>query len=138
MKTDVSTGGHHYLLDEPENEGGTDLGPSPVKAALGALASCTSMTVKLYLKHKEWEVGDIRTDVYYDIQLIKDKDKLTEEEQAFIVNSRLRKIRKVVRVSGDFDDNQLKRIRIIAGKCPVNLLMTGSCMITDEVELMDS
>jgi putative redox protein len=138
LKTDVESGGHQYILDEPESEGGTDMGPAPVKAALGALASCTSMTVKLYIQHKGWDVGDIRTDVYYDIKLIKDKDALSEEEQQFVVNSRLRKIHKIVRVAGDFDEAQLKRIRIISGKCPVNLLMIGSCMITDEVALMNS
>jgi putative redox protein len=136
MKTDIQAGDHTLIGDEPESEGGTNQGPAPVKMALGALASCTSMTVKLYIQHKGWEVGDIETDVYYDISLIKDKDKLSEEERKYVVNSRLRKIRKVVKVDGDFDDDQLKRIRIIAGKCPVNLMMTGSCLITDEVELM--
>jgi len=134
MKTDISIRDFSVVSDEPESEGGTDQGPSPVKMALGSLAACTSMTVKMYIEHKGWEVGSIQTDVYYDIKLIKDKDQLSEEEQKHVVNSRLRRIKKIIRVEGDFDDAQIKRMRIIAGKCPVNLLMIKSCMIEDVVE----
>lgn len=131
-KTDIQLAEHHAVSDEPESTGGTNKGPEPVRMALGALAACTAMTVKMYINRKEWAVGDINVDVYYDISLAK-KEETPEEERPFIVNGRIRRITKDVKIQGDFDDKQLKKIRIISGKCPVNLMLIQSCIITDKI-----
>jgi len=131
-KTDIELAGHQAVSDEPESTGGTNQGPEPVRMALGALAACTAMTVKMYINRKEWEVGDIKVDVYYDIALAKEEE-TPEEERPYIVNGRIRRIKKDVRIEGSFDEKQLKKIRIISGKCPVNLMMIQSCIITDEI-----
>jgi uncharacterized OsmC-like protein len=39
-------------VDEPENLGGTDVGPNPVELVLGGLSSCTSVMIALIAKEQ--------------------------------------------------------------------------------------
>ena len=41
---DVKTGRHTLTVDEPENQGGQDMGPSPQELLAASLASCTAVT----------------------------------------------------------------------------------------------
>lgn len=49
MKTVIKADKHEMKLDEPESVGGTDTGPSPFHAVLGALAGCEQATGRLAL-----------------------------------------------------------------------------------------
>lgn len=131
--TDVNVGNHNLVLDEPESAGGTDKGPNPVETALSALASCTAMTVKMYLQHKGWSHGDIKVNIYFENMRVSKETELSEEEQQFVIGARLRRIHKEIFVGGDFDEKQYKRMEKISKKCPVNQMMMGSCLISDEV-----
>ncbi len=46
MKTVIKADKHEMTLDEPKSVGGTDEGPSPFHAVLGALAGCEQATGK--------------------------------------------------------------------------------------------
>ncbi|MFL6748886.1 MAG: alpha/beta fold hydrolase, partial [Sphingomicrobium sp.] len=52
----VTTGKHRLFADEPDSFGGLDSGPSPFQLLAGALASCMTMTVRLYADRKGWLV----------------------------------------------------------------------------------
>ena len=43
---------HAWSLDEPEDDGGTNLGPTPVEAFLGSLISCLVITLKAVCKRR--------------------------------------------------------------------------------------
>ena len=57
---EITVGGHHLAGDEPTSEGGTDTGPGPYDLLLAALGTCTSMTVALYARRKQWPLESVK------------------------------------------------------------------------------
>src|SRR6185295_13456456 len=51
---EVTVAGHRLVVDEPSVLGGGDTGPSPYDLLIGALGACTSMTLSLYARRKQW------------------------------------------------------------------------------------
>jgi putative redox protein len=122
---DVEIDGEHSLVfDEPEATGGANEGPSPTRVLAASLAACTAITVEMYAAHKEWEIGDVEVDVdmSYDDRGVPDD---------FTVS---------LRVADGLDDEQLERLRVIAGKCPVHRALASetNVTITDRIESMPS
>ncbi|ELR10973.1 OsmC family protein [Acanthamoeba castellanii str. Neff] len=66
MKTVIKADKHEMTLDEPKSVGGTDEGPSPFHAVLGALAGCEQATVHYLIKNKTCKL-DIEK-IYFDVE----------------------------------------------------------------------
>ena len=56
FRTDVVAGSHSFVADEPLAVGGTNLGPTPYDLLAAALATCTTMTLKMYATHKKLDL----------------------------------------------------------------------------------
>lgn len=112
-------GGHRIVLDEPAAAGGADLGPKPTLMLAASLAGCTAITMELYAERKGWDLGEVEVDV--DVEY--DKANPT----SFAV---------AVRLSGELDEEQRRRLLVIAGKCPVHKVIAGEVPVTvsDRVE----
>lgn len=136
FKTDVNIAKHHIVLDEPVASGGNDEGPTPTQMAIASLGACVVMTIKIYLDHKNWEFESINCDLDLNIERIDDINSLPEEEQKYVIRGQLRRIKNIITVKANFDDDQVKRVKIIAGKCPVHKFMEGSTLIQDEIRLV--
>ena len=115
---EVFTHSHRMIVDEPVPMGGHDEGPRPTELLLSALGSCISITLRMYAEHKGIAAGPIT------VAVSRDKDQPT-------------KISVDIRVEGDLDQAQLKRMRAIAGKCPVHKLLTSDLEITRTLEPAD-
>ena len=57
--TRITARGLELISDEPAEHGGTDQGMRPHELLLGALASCTAITLRMYADRKEWNVPRI-------------------------------------------------------------------------------
>jgi putative redox protein len=117
---DVEIDGEHTVVfDEPEAAGGANQGPSPTRMLAASLAACTAITVEMYAGRKEWEIGelDVEVEMGYD-------DRGVPSE--FVVTLRL---------EGGLSEEQLERLRVIAGKCPVHraLAHEANVSITDRI-----
>lgn len=93
-----------FLADEPEDLGGTNLGPKPTEMLAGALAGCVAITVRMYADRKEWPLEDVKVEVEFD----------TESQPGTTI------FRKKIEFIGNLTDEQKQRLYMIAGKCPVN------------------
>lgn len=116
----VHVGNHVLTVDEPEAAGGNDLGPNPHKFLLAALGSCTSITLRMYARRKEWDIGRISVALRHG---------LIDRE-----NPRAgQKIERRITVAGPLTAEQREKLLEIANKCPVHRTLTGKLEIATEM-----
>ena len=116
---DVIARGHHLYADEPENIGGADIGPAPFEFVLAGLGSCTTITLRMYAQRKQWPVTHIAVDVSY-------------KKSGFGADMKSVFVRKIT-IEGDLDEAQLKRMMVIANKCPVHKMLEAETEIRTEL-----
>ena len=59
---EIEGGRHRLVVDEPLEAGGTDAGPSPTRLLAAGLASCIAITMEMYAKRKQWEIGAVEVE----------------------------------------------------------------------------
>lgn len=115
-------GGHTVVFDEPTDKGGANEGPSPTNMLAASLAACTAITMELYADRKEWPLDDVEVTV--------DMEKGgADEARSFEVTIKLPK---------ELSEDQVDRLRVIAGKCPVHKALKdeSNVSIIERVELI--
>lgn len=117
---DITLGAHHYLADEPAAYGGTDRGMSPYGFLAAGLGACTSMTVRMYARRKNWPLDHVSVDVSHAKSHAEDA---RSGEQMVDVFSR------EITLTGDLDSDQRARLLEIADKCPVHRTLERSARI---------
>jgi uncharacterized OsmC-like protein/alpha/beta superfamily hydrolase len=110
----VHAGRHHLIADEPEPQGGTDLGPTPYAYLLAALGACTAMTMRLYAQRKGWPLGEV------DVVLRHERVHATDSAAAGAGEVALERIRKEITLAGELTAEQRTRLLEIADRCPVH------------------
>jgi len=123
FRSDVSLAGHTLIADEPEDYGGTDMGPTPYDLLSGALATCTSMTIRMYADHKKLPVESVTVSVRHDKIHAKDCEDCEQRD------GRIDRFDRELRVEGDLTDEQLERIVEIADRCPVHRTLHGEVKV---------
>jgi putative redox protein len=116
---DVKAGDHNVVVDEPEESGGNDLGPSPQELLAASLASCTAVTMEMYAQRKGWDVSGLLVDCRY-----------TPAERGCPTRFEL-----VMTMPPHLDEEQIERLRVIAAKCPVHRTLEGEVAFDERVEL---
>jgi putative redox protein len=108
-RTEIISGSDNIIIaDEPQDMGGKNLGFSPAELLASSLASCTLITLRMYINRKGWDVSEINIKVDFERDI----------EQN--VSSFIRKIE----VTGEIDETQRQKLHIIADKCPIHKILT--------------
>ena len=106
-----------FVSDEPIENGGKNLGPSPMHLMASSLASCTAITLKMYCDRNRWSFQNITVNV--DLEFI-------ETGVKFIRN---------IKFEGSINEENLNRLLNIANRCPVHKLLAGKIEINTQMQL---
>ncbi|MEO8686959.1 MAG: OsmC family protein [Solirubrobacteraceae bacterium] len=116
---DLEVRKHRLTADEPEEQGGDDMGPNPQELLAASLASCTAITVEMYANRKQWDIAGLEVDCDY-----------TPAERGCPTNFKL-----VMRMPASLSEEQVDKLRVIAAKCPVHRTLEGEVLFDERVEL---
>jgi putative redox protein len=119
---DVEVDGHELVIDEPESAGGADQGPSPTRLLAASLAACTAITLEMYADRKGWDLGELEV----------------EAEMEYGESSAPKSFTVILRLPRVLSEDQVERLKVIAGKCPVHRTLASETevQIEDRVELI--
>ena len=120
---EVVSGKHNLRADEPVNVGGNDAAPSPYDYLLIALGVCTSMTVGLYARRKQWPLENIIVSLWHSRIHAKDCEECETKE------GMLDRIDAEIELTGSLTDEQHAKLMEIAAKCPVHRTLKGEINI---------
>ncbi len=112
--TQLKSGKHYFLADEPEGVGGSNFGPDPYDFVSAGLAACTSMTIQMYARRKKWVIENVETHVNYSKEHAADCSHCEDD------SARIDTFQREIVLQGDLDEKQQQRLLEIANKCPVH------------------
>lgn len=111
VKQEISIGSHRVSADVAPEEGGEGSAPSPHEYLAAALASCTSMTLRMYAQRKNWPLEN----VIVTVTLSKQPEKTLLETE--------------IQLLGSLDTDQISRLMQISEHCPVHKTLAGQIEI---------
>ncbi|MCX7565059.1 bifunctional alpha/beta hydrolase/OsmC family protein [Sulfitobacter sp. F26169L] len=111
---DITSGSHiHLLADEPLAYGGTNMGMSPYGFLSASLGACTSMTIRMYARRKEWPLEHVQVDVSHD--------KVHAQDAATGAKEKIDSFKRIITIAGaELTAEQRARLLEIADRCPVH------------------
>jgi putative redox protein len=95
---------HRLIVDEPQEKGGKDQGPTPAELLAASLASCTAITIEMYADRKEWGLGSVEVAVDFT-------EATADDPPIFDVK---------ITLGAALSEETQQKILTIAGKCPVH------------------
>ncbi|MBK8497696.1 MAG: OsmC family protein [Flavobacteriales bacterium] len=114
--TRITARGLETVADEPLDHGGTDIGLRPHELLLGALASCTAITVRMYALRKQWNTGAIRVTA-----------SMVRTQEGKVIDTRMQL---ELRTTESMSPEQRDRLLQIATACPVHRTLLNPISIT--------
>lgn len=113
---DIEAGTHQLIADEPVPLGGKDLGTTPYELLKAALASCTSITLRMYADRKKWPLENAIVTIRHS----RDAHKNSVFERD-------------IQLVGELDDEQRQRLMEIADRCPVHKTLDHGAAILSKL-----
>jgi putative redox protein len=123
FRTEVRAGDHALIADEPASVGGTELGPTPYDLLAAALATCTSMTLRMYANHKQLDLESATVRVEHDKIHAKDC------EDCESGSGKIDEFRRRIELQGELSEEQRQRMLEIADRCPVHRTLHGEVKV---------
>jgi putative redox protein len=123
FKQEIVAGKHRLLADEPLTAGGGDSGPDPYEYLLASLGVCTSMTVGLYARRKQFPLENITVSLRHSRIYARDCEECETKE------GMLDRIDVEIELTGSLTEAQHAKLMEIAAKCPVHRTLTSEINI---------
>jgi putative redox protein len=108
-----SASGNTVIADESLAAGGGNLGFSPHELLAASLASCTTITLRMYANHKEWDLSTLGVNVALDYDTI-------ELKNIFICT---------ISFPDSLNAEQKSRLLQIAERCPIHKILAGTIQL---------
>ncbi|HEX6574112.1 MAG TPA: OsmC family protein [Gemmatimonadaceae bacterium] len=121
--TNISSGGHHLIADEPVPVGGTDRGLTPYELLLSALGACTAMTLRIYADRKGWDLESATVQLRSARSHEKDCEECVDHKVGIGV------IERRLGFEGSLTEEQRQRLTEIADRCPVKQTLERGLII---------
>jgi uncharacterized OsmC-like protein len=126
LQNKITSGNNTIIADEPAVAGGDDLGFDPYSLLLAALGSCKSMTMKLYAKHKNWDLQKVR------ITLSHHKLHAQDCVECESKDVKLDTITVKLDLEGNLTEEQKARLKEVAKRCPIHRTLTSEIRVIQE------
>jgi uncharacterized OsmC-like protein len=114
FRQEISSGRHQLVGDEPVEYKGGDAGPGPYDYLMVALGTCTSMTIGLYARRKQWPLENL------DVSLSHSRIHSRDCEECETKEGMIDRLDVAVKLNGSLTDDQRSKLMEIAAKCPVH------------------
>ncbi len=108
------------IADEPPTNGGKDTGPNPTDLLLSSLASCTLITLRMYIDHKKWNIPEIAVNANL-YQETKDEKLITFIDRDIIF-------------TGTVEQIQKDRLIEVAKRCPISKILENKVQIQTTID----
>lgn len=125
LRQEILSGRHLIIADEPISEGGDDTGLDPYALLLSSLGACTAMTLRLYARNKQWNLDRVIVNLTHDKIYAKDCADCETKE------GKIDRIQRRIDFEGNLTEEQKKKLREIAKRCPVHRTLTSKIKIED-------
>ena len=123
FKQEIIAGKHRLFADEPVSAGGGDAGPDPYDYLLASLGVCTSMTVGLYARRKQFPLENIAVSLWHSRIHARDCEECETKD------GMVDRIDVELELTGPLTSEQHAKLMEIAGKCPVHRTLTSEINI---------
>ncbi len=105
----ISVDAHTLHADGPATDGSGGTAPTPHDLFDASLATCKAVTVALYARHKGMQLDRVIVEV--------ERDDTREREGHYVLNTK-------IAFEGYLTEAEVERLEQIAGRCPIQKLMT--------------
>src|SRR5260221_14669671 len=105
----------NFIADEPLSSGGKDSGPDPYTLLLSSLASCTLVTMRVFIDRRGWNIPQIAVNVNY-YQEPKDEKNVTVIDRDIVFLSPV-------------SEEQKLQLQEIAKHCPISKILENDIKV---------
>lgn len=118
-KTAITWRNGTFITDEPQKQGGEDLGPDPYTLLLSSLITCTLVTLRMYIEHKGYDISqiEIEANMFHRIE-----------------NNEIKThIERMIRFEEKPDEDIAAKLLQVAEQCPVSKMLKQGTVVNTTV-----
>lgn len=127
----ITAPGRGLVADEPIDDGGNDLGPTPYELLTAALGACTAMTLQIYARRKQYPLHEVAVEVEHERLHADDCADCMEPKEG-----RIEVLRRRIVLRGPLSEEQRDDLLRVASRCPVHKTLKAAPEVIDTVELV--